>query len=353
MLPSPIQTLDMDAYRDQTTSLSCREAECRKAALSLETTGCLYVRDSRVREADSNAFLDMLESYFAASDGKRDARPDLYYQVGVTPAMIETPRNHCTRASSLPPLHRPLTLCPPHADPKWRFFWRVGPHPPTPSKFQPLNAPPVVPPDYPYWSKVMDMWGGKMLQAVWGVAEAVAEGFGLPPDSFTRRMEYGPHLLAPTGSDFGRHGALGTVLAGYHYDLNFLTIHGRARFPGLSVWLRDGRKIPVRVPAGCLLVQAGRQMEHLTGGRVLAGFHEVAVGSETVEAIARRKAEGGSLWRVSSTLFSHIASDQVLRPLLGKGGGREGAATGEEGYPPLMAGELVMEELRAIKLGGE
>lgn len=34
-------------------------------------------------------------------------------------------------------------------------------------------------------------------------------------------------------------------------------------------------QVQVRVPNGCLLVQAGKQMEYLTGGRVLAGFHEV------------------------------------------------------------------------------
>ena len=45
------------------------------------------------------------------------------------------------------------------------------------------------------------------------------------------------------------------VFAGYHYDLNFLTIHGKARFPGLHVWLRDGRRVPVKVPDGCLLLQ--------------------------------------------------------------------------------------------------
>lgn len=50
------------------------------------------------------------------------------------------------------------------------------------------------------------------------------------------------------------------MFAGYHYDLNFLTIHGRSRFPGLFIWLRDGRKVPVKVPAGCLLLQAGKQV---------------------------------------------------------------------------------------------
>ncbi len=41
----------------------------------------------------------------------------------------------------------------------------------------------------------------------------------------------------------------------YHYDLNLLTVHGRSRFPGLFVWLRDGRKVAVRIPPGCLLMQ--------------------------------------------------------------------------------------------------
>lgn len=58
------------------------------------------------------------------------------------------------------------------------------------------------------------------------------------------------------------------VLAGFHYDLNALTIHGRSRYPGLYVWTRDGGKRTVKIPAGCLLVQAGKQMEYATGGHV-------------------------------------------------------------------------------------
>jgi len=70
----------------------------------------------------------------------------------------------------------------------------------------------------------------------------------------------GPHLLAPTGSDLRRYGQEGTVFAGYHYDLNFLTIHGRSRFPGLNIWLRNGEKVEVKVPIGCLLIQTGKQV---------------------------------------------------------------------------------------------
>ncbi len=79
---------------------------------------------------------------------------------------------------------------------------------------------------------------------------------------------------AHAGVDLGRHGQAGSVYAGYHYDLNFLTVHGRSRFPGLAVWLRDGTRLPVSIPPGCLLIQAGKQLEWLTAGRVRAGMHE-------------------------------------------------------------------------------
>lgn len=45
------------------------------------------------------------------------------------------------------------------------------------------------------------------------------------------------------------------VLAAFHSDLNYITIHGKSRFPGLFVWLRDGSKVAVKIPDGCLLIQ--------------------------------------------------------------------------------------------------
>lgn len=63
-----------------------------------------------------------------------------------------------------------------------------GPRPAS-SRFPQLNHAQVVPPEFPEWEEVMDMWGAKMLEAVTGVAAMAAEGFGLPPDAFTSRME--------------------------------------------------------------------------------------------------------------------------------------------------------------------
>ena len=42
----------------------------------------------------------------------------------------------------------------------------------------------------------MDMWGGKMLGALFVVADMTARGFNMKPDSFVQKMENGPHLLA-------------------------------------------------------------------------------------------------------------------------------------------------------------
>ncbi|PHT36312.1 hypothetical protein CQW23_24012 [Capsicum baccatum] len=157
----------------------------------------------------------------------------------------------------------------------------------------------------------------------------------------------GPHLLAPTGSDLRRYGKEGTVFAGYHYDLNFLTIHGRSRFPGLSIWLRNGLKMEVKVPVGCLLIQAGKQIEWLTAGECMAGMHEVVVTNRTTDAIKRALEQKCSLWRVSSTLFAHIASDAVLKPL-----GHFSESPLASKYPPICAGEYVEQELADINLKG-
>jgi len=242
---------------------------------------------------------------------------------------------------SYKPEDKPQSICPPELDAKWRFFWRVGE-----KAFDDkmIDPPKTLPKDFPEWETTMDKWGHLMLDSVFTVAEMVAVGLGLPPKSFNDRLKGGAHLLAPTGSDLDRY-KQGTVFAGFHYDLNFLTIHGKSRFPGLFVWLRTGEKIPVAVPDGCLLLQAGIQIERLTGGYIPAGYHEVIYTDKTYESYIRAKQLGKPTWRVSSTLFSHIRYDVDLQPL-GKFATREAC----DKYPTIKAHDQVMEELRAISL---
>lgn len=123
------------------------------------------------------------------------------------------------------------------------------------TKFPSLNMDAVIPLEIPEWRIVMDAWGEKMLNALNTVSEMTAIGFDLPTDTFTSKLKFGSHLLAPTGSDYSKHNQEGTVLAGYHYDLNFLTIHGKSRYPGLYIWTRKGKRMAISVPDGCLLIQ--------------------------------------------------------------------------------------------------
>jgi hypothetical protein len=78
---------------------------------------------------------------------------------------------------------------------------------------------------------------------------------------------------------------------------------------------------------------------------VLAGFHEVIVTEDTVRVIDRKRAAGESLWRVSSTCFSQIASDQLLYPLE-----PFNTPAAEAQFPPIKTGHQVQHELEMISL---
>lgn len=191
-----------------------------------------------------------------------------------------------------------------------------------------------------------------------------AVGLGLPRDAFSSAGTYGPHLLAPTASDLVKYGAKDTILAGFHTDLNFLTIHGRSRYPGLNIWARNtGSRIAVKIPPGNnLLVQAGKQIEYITGGLIKAGYHEVVINDKTVETIERRKVEcpDRPLVRISSTLFWHLNSDHDLAPIPALADrarevradqfnlGRDEGEPAE--YPPTKVGFQVQDELKHIAL---
>ncbi|PIL31703.1 hypothetical protein GSI_06406 [Ganoderma sinense ZZ0214-1] len=350
--------------------------ECKKAADALITFGALLLHDSRVSEEDNSAFLDLIEDYFAQPEEtlKRDERPELSYQIGVTLENTEKPKcavdEPCLKViARLDPAERPLDISAHSPDPKCRFFWKMSERPPYETNYPGLNAPNVVPESEflrERWTQIMEKWGTSMKTAVGNLSEMASVGLGLPRETFQDAGRYGPHLLAPTASDLEKYGEKDTILAGFHTDLNFLTIHGRSRYPGLNIWARNtGKRIPVKFPptGRCLLVQAGKQLEHLSGGLVKAGYHEVVVNDATLQAIERRKLENPNrpLIRISSTFFWHLSSDYDLAPIpalqerarslradtinLGKTDLEEDTV-----YEPMKVGQQVINELRHIAL---
>ncbi|KAI1125831.1 Clavaminate synthase-like protein [Nemania abortiva] len=365
--------IDLDVFLAAPTSPAALD-ECAKAARALITYGALVLRDSRVAEDDNAAFLDLMEDYFAqpVEALRRDERPEFNYQVGATLENTEKPKcavdEPCLDViRRLAPEERPLDISGHHPDPKCRFFWRMGEPAPYATRFPGLNADNVVPEANGIrerWTPVMTKWGESMKSAVTSLAEMAAVGMGLPAETFSDAGRYGPHLLAPTASDLNKYGAKDTILAGFHTDLNFLTIHGRSRYPGLHIWARNtGRRIAVKIPAGNhLLVQAGKQLEHLSGGLVKAGFHEVVVNDSTLATLASRRENlpDRPAIRISSTFFWTLASDFDLVPIPALAERaravrdeqvQRGRDEGELAvYPAMKVGEQVQAELKHIAL---
>lgn len=373
-LSMDLPVIDLDIFLNQPHELEEVQAECKKAADALITYGALVLHDSRVSEDDNSTFLDLLEDYFAQpeEDLKKDERPELSYQIGVTLENTEKPKcavdEPCLNViKRLDPAERPLDISAHSPDPKCRFFWRMVEPPPYKTEFPGLNAANITP-EAPHikerWNPVMNQWGTSMKSAVEGLTEMTAIGLGLPSGSFKDNGRYGPHLLAPTASDLKKYGERDTILAGFHTDLNFLTIHGRSRYPGLHIWARNtGKRIPVKIPQGnYLLVQAGKQLEHITGGLIKAGYHEVVVNQRTLEVIESRKAQfpDRPLIRISSTFFWHLNSDYDLvpHPQLAERASKLradqfnlGKDEGEEvKYPAMKVGQQVQNELKHIAL---
>ncbi|GAA5969739.1 hypothetical protein JCM11641_008023 [Rhodosporidiobolus odoratus] len=372
----PLPIVDLDVYLGDPESSHGR-AQAEQAAIALIEYGALIVKDTRVSEDANQAFLDLLEDYFAQPQAalEEDLRPEVHYQVGITLENTEKPKCHsfdpCKAViAALDPCQRPLDLEGGKADPKCRFFHRMGRIPPQ-TDFPSLRMENVSPRAFAdRWESGMAEWGTQIKTAVEGVSQMVAQGLGLPMETFTDAGEYGSHLLAPTSTDLIKYGKVGEIFAGFHTDLNFLTIHGRSRFPGLHVWARNsGKRITVKLPPGHLLVQAGKQLEHFTGGLILAGYHEVVCTDATVAALSARLADPATSsrpqYRISSTFFYHLSSDYTLSPTtfheateqngivkrevarLETHGERWDVSKYEEG---MKVGTLVQEELKHIAL---
>jgi isopenicillin N synthase-like dioxygenase len=120
-----------------------------------------------------------------------------------------------------------------------------------------------------------------MFDAVNTTVEMLAVGLGLPANTFKEKLVGGASKLAPNANDL-RRCKKGEPFSGIHYDFSLMSIHGKCRYPGLFIWLPNGEKIKISIPRGYLLLQAGNELEYLTGGYIKCGYHE-AVNTPEVE----------------------------------------------------------------------
>ena len=278
----------------------------------------VLVKDTRVEFAALVAFQGMMINFFrrvfqllregVAPEGLPHVRPDLFYQVGLTPPKGE----FCRRAkqdwvewvSSWDPADRPLGLGP-LWDPKLRWFEPVCD--PKHRRCEPESP-------QANWHEICMGWARYEIQTLYTLAEMLAVGMGLPQDHFLNGLKRGVHLLAPTGMDLSGELTTPLVVAGTHYDLNWGTLHGPSTLPGLWIWTIHGQKLLVRVPPGHLLFQVGRQLAIQTSGLLQEGFHEVVITDDLLPEIRDLMRGNKSPIRTTSTLFGTLAGDVPTLP---------------------------------------
>ncbi len=338
-----IPIVDLEAFfQGRMTTETCRamfESFCH--------TGVLYVRDPCTRDADSAAFLDAMEQIWslppeqlAALDGREHD-----YQIGLTPAGAEQPLDHSMWTSTLPTHHRPLTT-PGVPDPKQRMMWPMGRRP-IESRWPTIDVELWRPSPFIPFVEPLDKWGNTLLTAGKAFMEVMSRGAGSTETTISGHMNEAPHILGPTGSKL-EEVPVGTVLAGLHYDFNLITVHGRSRYPILICWTIDGTPFVASPPEGCLLIQAGKMWEYLTGGRGYYGRHEVVMTPQGAQVLTEAIAAGRSTWRTSSNLFVHMNTSFLLQPLP-----QFRTQVSSRRFPPIHVGDYELAELAAIGLASE
>lgn len=170
-----LPVIDLDIYLSNDPSSPAVQAECARAAEALISYGALVLHDSRVSGRDNEDFLDLLEDYFAQPEEelRKDERPELSYQIGVTMENTEKPKcavdEPCLDViERLHPSQRPLDIKGHSPDPKCRFFWRMAEPPPYETQFPGLNAANIVPEAAHLkdrWTPTMNLWGNSMMNA--------------------------------------------------------------------------------------------------------------------------------------------------------------------------------------------
>ncbi|MBI5369580.1 hypothetical protein HZA85_00080 [Candidatus Uhrbacteria bacterium] len=335
-----IPVVDLDRFR----AGQMTERELVEVTGAFARLGVICLRDARVTSRIQENFRRTMIGIHGASPQEQAALDgkDVGYQFGMTPPGTELPLDHSAWVATLPSEHRPLTVAG-RPDLKARFMWALGVRP-TNTPWPNVNTRAKIPERFAHIAGPLNTWGGCMLAAAYDIMQIISIGMGLKRCTLSRMLEGGPHILGPTGSNFATV-QLGQVLAGLHYDFNAITVHGQTNIRALVCWTLDGQPFLVEVPDGCLLAQAGKSLEWVTGGRFFAGKHEVLGTPEALADAAAIVARGERPIRVSSNLFVHFATRWVMRPL-----GHFATAQTLLQYPPIYAGDFESVELARIKL---
>ena len=291
-------------------SPSARAAFSGELIRGLQDYGFVVIRDHGVPESLLDAAYAATEQVFALpEEAKRRYAAGMR---GYTPFGVEHAKDS--------------------GKPDLKEFWQVV-HAPPPGETidEPFEAN-VWPEEVPAFRRTITELFDQLNDTGMMVLQALAPELGLTNHWFDDKVRWGTSLLRilhypPVGPDTPE----GAVRSAAHEDINFLTLMPAARGAGLQLLDRDGTWLPIRADPSTLIVDSGDMLARLTNGVLPATTHRVV------------NPDGPNVSRYSMPFFMHPTRGMSLDVLP--------SCRGHAPVPPpITAGELLDERLRAIGL---
>lgn len=280
----------------------------------LTDCGFVVLRDHGIDEADLKKAYELIESLFA-----QPLETKLRYDSGQGGARGYTAFGRENAKGNA------------HADLK--EFWHVGQELPADSPYKAVYEDNVWPQELPEFKPHMLSIYRQLEVLARRMLAVLAKPLGLAPDFFDKMTEQGNsvyrllHYPAVKGLD-----TQNSMRAAPHADINLITLLLGATDSGLEILGKDGEWIPVESTADEIVLDTGDMMSRLTN----------EVFPSTVHRVVNPGAQNRS--RFSMPFFLHPHSNASLA-CLPQCEGENGAK-----YPPITAGEFLLQRLREIGL---
>ena len=310
-----IPVLDLQAFQGDRAE---RQAFVEQVGQALENIGFFAITNHGVDADLIQKAYQVAQQFFELPDAvkQRYELPELHGQRGFTSFGKEHAKDH------------PF--------PDLKEFWHTGRSLPTGHPLTTIYPNNVSVAEVPEFDSVIAQLYGQLEACAATLLQACALYLGEPQtflsdmiqdgDTILRLIHYPP--VPPSAHP-------SSLRSAPHEDINLITLLCEATDDGLELFQRDGTWLPIRAMSGQIIVDSGDMLQQLTNGLLKSTTHRV------VNPGANRDR------RFSMPFFVHPRKEIDLTPLpscLSR--------TGEQKFPPITAGDYLMQRLREIGLAG-
>lgn len=248
------------------------EIDSKNIYNELKNNSCMLINLNHIKYYDY--FIKEMEKYFSQPSEKKyyDCSPDRYWQSGYIPAYMYRPPNtdnlYFSDNNDYP--YESLST-----DNNEKYSWKL---------YKNLNESKqyFTEPDtcVPNNNKKLNNFGICIYDKIESILTKLSIGLGIDDDFLTNIIKDGPSTLSTFCYDVidRKHNR---SAKGYSNELSLITVFCPSVYNHINIWTTNTRKkISVTIPDNCILIQAGLQLEYLTGGTIQAGYNEIVISND-------------------------------------------------------------------------